>query len=60
MKMYNHQKKYYTVYYALFPTPWIRLNARKHFIMHVGVMSYNHLLAQLQIVAEIQSIEDGD
>ena len=38
----------------------IHLDARKRFQIHVGVISYNHLLVQLQIVTEIDSIEDED
>ena len=42
----------------MLPGPKTLLDARKRFIMHVAVIIYNHLPAQLQIVAEIRSIED--
>ena len=58
--MFNHQKKYSAGYSAVFPIPMIHLDARKRFQIHVGVISYNHLLVQLQIVTEIHSIEDED
>ena len=57
--MYNYKKKCYTNVTPKKMFSEILGNVRKRSRMLVETLPMNHLLAQLQIVAEIHSIEDG-